>query len=68
MSTLLRYLLIGSIVALLFMMATRPRQLRALGRKARLVALIYVAVILASAALRVACLSGWLTRGCQVFG
>lgn len=69
MSTLLRSVLLASIVALLAMMVFRPRQFRTLGRKARLVGLIYVAVILASGVLRLACLNGWLDDGpCRLFG
>ncbi len=54
MSTLLKYLLLGSIAFIVFMMVMRPRQFRVLGRKARLLGLIYVLAILISAALRLA--------------
>ena len=54
MSTLLRILFISSIAFFAIMMVLRPRQIRQLGRKARLVGLIYVAVIVISAGLRVA--------------
>ncbi len=59
MSTLLRILLISSVAFFAFMIVMKPRQLRMLGRRARLVGLIYVAVILGSAIVRVA--FGWGT-------
>ena len=69
MSTFLRYLLLGSMIAIVLMMVMRPRQFRTLGQKARLVGLIYVAVILTSGALRLACLEGWFGgRTCGFFG
>ena len=57
MSTLLKYLLLGSVAAIAYMLVMRPRQLRALGRKARLLGLIYVAAVLIGAALNLA--FGW---------
>ncbi len=57
MSTLLKYLLLGSIAFIVFMMVMRPRQLRTLGAKARLLGLIYVLSILISAALNLS--FGW---------
>lgn len=51
MSTLLRDLLLASVVIVLFMMVTRPRQFREWGQKARLLGLVYVFAVLISAAL-----------------
>jgi hypothetical protein len=59
MSTLLRILLISSIAFFAIMAILKPRQLRQFGRKARLVGLIYVAVIVTSAVLDV--VFGWRT-------
>lgn len=56
-STLLKYLLLGSIAVILYMLVMRPRQLHTLGGKARLVGLIYVAAVLISAALNLS--FGW---------
>ena len=58
-STLLKYLLLGSLAVGAYMVVMRPRQLRTLGRKARLLGLIYVAAVLISAALNLA--FGWGT-------
>ena len=69
MSTFLRYLLLGSVVFIGLMILLRPRQVRTLGQKVRLVGLIYVAVILTSGALRLACLNGWFGGAtCGWFG
>ena len=51
MATLLRTLLLVSIVVVLFMMVTRPRQFRSLLLQARKLGLIYVVAVLISAAL-----------------
>lgn len=57
MSTLLRLILISFFLFFAVMMVLRPRQMRAFGRRMRLVALIYVAVIVTSAAVRI--IFGW---------
>ena len=51
-SSLLKALLLASIVAILFMMVLRPREFRTLGQKARLLGLVYVLAVLISAALQ----------------
>ena len=53
MSSLLRALLIGSAVAIAAMIVFQPTAIRRMGRRARQIAYIYIAVILASALLRV---------------
>ncbi|MEX2446195.1 MAG: hypothetical protein WD734_02560 [Dehalococcoidia bacterium] len=69
MDALLRALLLGGLIVLAFMVITRPRQLRQIGRKARLVGLIYVGVIVVSGLLRLACLNAWIAEDtCRVFG
>ena len=52
MASLLKALLLASIVAILFMMVLRPREFRTLGQKARLLGLVYVLAVLISAALQ----------------
>ncbi len=58
MSTLLRIFLIVSLVVLAYMVIMKPRQLRAIGRKARIVAYAYVAAVIIGAILQ---LAGWRT-------
>lgn len=53
MSTFLRLFIIASAIFFAYLLLTRPRQLRMIGRKARLVGLIYAATIVISAALRI---------------
>lgn len=59
MSTLLRILLIASIVAIAVMWLRHPTRLRELGRKAQLVALIWIVAVLIGAVLQVAGLRGY---------
>lgn len=54
MSSLLRALLLASIVAVLYMMVVRPREFRQLGQKLRLLGVVYVVAVLISAALQLA--------------
>lgn len=58
MSNLLRILLISGAIYLAYLVITQPRSIRTLGRKAWLVAWVYVVAILISAAIR---LAGWGT-------
>lgn len=58
MSNLLRILLISGAIYLAYLMITRPRSIRALGRKALMVGLIYALAIVISATIR---LAGWGT-------
>lgn len=59
MATLLRIFLIASIVAIAVLWFRHPTQLRELGRKARLVAYIWVLAILIGAVLQLAGLRGY---------
>ena len=56
MSTLLKIVLVATMVAVAAMVVLRPRQLRSIGRKARLVGYIYVLAILIGAVMQ---LAGW---------
>lgn len=58
MSTVLRLLLIATVVVLAYLVIMKPRQLRETGRKARIVAYAYVAAIVIGAILQ---LAGWRT-------
>lgn len=59
MSTILRILLIASIAALAVMWFRHPTRLRELGRKAQLVAFIWVLAIVIGAVLQVVGLRGY---------
>ncbi len=56
MTTLLKDIILVSMVLTLLMMVFRPRQFRQLGKQARKLGLIYVVAVLISAALH---LAGW---------
>lgn len=60
MSSLLKLVLIAGVIFLVYMMLTNPRQIRALGRRARLVVFLWVIAILIGAFLRIA--FGWPVR------
>ncbi len=57
MGSFLRLLLLAGVVVLLYMVIMRPRELRQLGRRARLVGLLYVVALVATALTRA--LFGW---------
>ena len=59
MSTILRIAFLGAIVAVVILLLYRPRQVRSLGRRLRVVGFAYVAAVLISAALRVSGLVDW---------
>ncbi|MCK9486750.1 MAG: hypothetical protein M0R73_08635 [Dehalococcoidia bacterium] len=58
MSTVLRLLLIASVLFVAYLAVMKPRQLRETGRKARIVAYAYVAAVIIGAILQ---LAGWRT-------
>lgn len=59
MTTLLRMLLLASMLFIVAMMILHPTRLRELGRKARLIAYIWVLAIVIGAVLQVAGLRGY---------
>jgi len=60
MSTVLRLLLLGGLVAAVAGIALQPTRLRWMGRRLRLVGFAYVATVLMSAALRALGMFHWL--------
>lgn len=58
MSTLLRILLLASLIFIAALIVLRPRQIRSLGAKARLIGYLYVIAILVGAVMQ---LAGWRT-------
>ncbi len=56
MSTLLKILLVSTMVVVAALVILRPRQLRSLGQKARLVGYLYVLAVLIGALMQ---LAGW---------
>jgi hypothetical protein len=59
MSNILRLLLVASVIAIVIMFILHPTQLRELGRKARLVAYLWVLAVLIGAVLQLAGLRGY---------
>ncbi|MCK9495400.1 MAG: hypothetical protein M0R75_07885 [Dehalococcoidia bacterium] len=58
MSTLLRILVITTIIAIAALVVLRPQRLRTIGQKARLIGYLYVIAILIGAVMQ---LAGWRT-------
>lgn len=58
MSTLLRILVITTIIAVAALVVLRPQRLRTIGQKARLIGYLYVIAILIGAVMQ---LAGWRT-------
>ena len=58
MSTLLRVFLYASLIFIAYLVITRPRAIRQIGARARLVAYVWVAAIIIGAVMQ---LAGWRT-------
>ncbi|MGE3961625.1 MAG: hypothetical protein AB7F65_08105 [Dehalococcoidia bacterium] len=58
MSTLLKILLVATMVAVAALVILRPRKLKTIGQKARLVGYLYVLAVLIGAVMQ---LAGWRT-------
>lgn len=58
MSTLLRILVITTIIAIAALVVLRPQRLRTIGQKARLIGYLYVIAIVIGAVMQ---LAGWRT-------
>lgn len=58
MSTLLRILLITTLIIVVALIVLRPRQIRTIGQKARLIGYLYVIAIIIGAVMQ---LAGWRT-------
>jgi len=59
MSTVFRLLMLASVVAIAVIWLRHPTQFRALGRKARLIAYLWIVAVLIGAVLQVAGLRGY---------